>query len=347
MKRRSFLKLAVSAPAVLGVPYVHANSKRFAGVTLNINGYGGDYSRLMTEYVAKPLEASTGLKVSYHNSTVSAAVAKLIASKENPPLDVIMADSPNIPELIKADVVDTISVAELPAIGKLLPGVRQFGDYGIPFLTNAVVLTYNTKLSKQPVTSYKDLADPVWANRLGWLSPENTAGLLSLLALAESNGGSLDDMEPAFATLEAMKGNIAAVTPATVNLLQLLEQEEVLAAPFWDGRIYSMRAKGLPMATVIPEEGIYALYNHLLPVKGSRHKEAVLVYMEQALSDTAVNALVDFFRYAPCTDVKLSPEVASEVAVYGENRNKVNPVDWDKVSQMRGELLERFNRAMR
>jgi putative spermidine/putrescine transport system substrate-binding protein len=348
MQRRTFLGLtALSTFSVAAPAVVRAQGKRFEGVTLNLNGYGGDYNRLLTEYVAKPLEARTGLKVSYQSGTVQSAVAKLIASRENPPFDLIMADSPNIPELIKNDIIEPVSAAEVPNIRKLLPKVREFGDYGVPFLTNSVILTYNTKLVKEPIASYTDLARPDLKDRVGLLTPENTGGLLSLIAFGESNGGGLDNMEPAFKALAAMRSNISTVTPATVNLLQLFEQEEVWAGPFFDGRTYSMRAKGKPMATVVPKEGVYSLFNYLNPVKGAGKREAMLAYIEQALSDEAVGPLVDFFRYGPCTDIKLSEAVSKDVVLSGATRDRMKPVDWAKVAEKRGAWAADFNRAMR
>jgi putative spermidine/putrescine transport system substrate-binding protein len=348
LERRSFLKLAVTAGAVITAPaVVRSQSKRFEGVTLRINAYGGDYTRLLQTRVARPLEERTGLKVIYQSGTVAAAVAMLIASRDNPPFDVMMLDSPNVPDLMRAQLIEPVTVADVPNIKRLLPGVREFGDNGVPFLTNSIILTNNTKRVKTPIASFRDLGRADLEGRVGLLSPENTGGVLTLVALAEMNGGSIDNMDPAFAFLEKSRKNIAAVTPATVNLLQLLEQEEVWAAPFFDGRIYSMRAKGLPMPSIVPQEGIYSIFNYLAPVKGSKHRDAIMVYLEQTLSDESVAPFVEFFRYGPVTDVKLSDDVTKDVVLSGATRERIKQLDWSKVSQLRGQWAERFNRTMR
>jgi putative spermidine/putrescine transport system substrate-binding protein len=252
-----------------------------------------------------------------------------------------------MPQLIKADLIDPISPKDLPSLAKLLPNVREFGDYGIPFLTNAIILTYNSKLVKEPVTSYADLKSPDLKGHVGMLSPANSGGVLALIALAESNGGSLDNIEPGLKALTSMRESIATISPATVTIQQLLEQEEIWAAPFFDGRIYASRNRGKPLASVIPKEGIYAVNNYWNPVKGSKKRDAVFAYIEQAVSDEAIGHMVEFFRYAPCTDVKVSPDVAKDVVVYGDNRKYVKPVDWSKVAQFRGDWIERFDKAMR
>jgi putative spermidine/putrescine transport system substrate-binding protein len=348
MKRRSFLKLAAGSTATFAAPAVlRAQSKRFDGVTLNINGYGGDYDRLTKEYIVKPLEQRTGLKVNIQASESTSAVAQALASRNNPPFDIILTDSPIMPQLIKADIIDPISAKDSPSLAKLLPGVREFGDFGIPFLTNAIILTYNSKLVKDPVTSYVDLKRADLKGHVGMLSPANSGGVLALIALAESNGGSLDNIEPGLKALTSMRESFATISPATVTIQQLLEQEEIWAAPFFDGRIYASRNRGKPLVSVVPKEGIYSVNNYWNPVKGTKKREAVFAYIEQAVSDEVIGPMVEFFRYAPCTDVKVSADIAKDVVVYGDNRKYVKPVDWAKVAQFRGEWIESFDRAMR
>jgi putative spermidine/putrescine transport system substrate-binding protein len=348
MKRRSFLSSVAGSAFILATPaIVRAQSKRFEGVTLNLNSYGGDYDRLLVENVAKPLEQRTGLKVTYQSGTGISAVAKALASKDDPPFDILLADSPSLPDLIHAGIVDGVAAGEVPNMSKLLPGVREFGDIGVPFLTNAIILTYNSKLLKRPIASYADLSRSDLEGRVSFLSPGNVGGILTLLGLAEANGGSIDNMDPAFAELTKMRRNITAVPDTSVSLLQLFEQEEAWAGAFYDGRIYSMRASGKPMVAVVPKEGIYALYNYMCPIKNSKKRAAILAYIDQALSDEALRPMVEFFRYAPCTDVKISDAVAKDIVPYGENRKAMKPVDWTKVAAARASITERFNKTIR
>jgi putative spermidine/putrescine transport system substrate-binding protein len=347
MKRRSFLKLAGTTAVALAAPnIVRAQSKQFDGVTLRMNGYGGESTRILAEYVVRPLREKTGLNVEYQDGTAASAVAKVLASPNNPPFDLILADSPNIPELLAANVLSPVTEREIPNIKKIRPSAREFADFGVPFLTNAVILTYNADEVKVPLKSYKDLARPDLKDRVGMLSPENTGGLLTLMGMAEAYGGTLNNMAPVFDALRKMKGNVAAFTSEAIGLVQFLEQEEVVAAPIFDGRAYSIRAKGMNMPTVLPEEGIFALYNYLSPLKAGKHKEAVYAYINEVLSDEAILEWVKTYRYAPVTDVLVPADVAKDVTINNETSKLLKPVDWKKVATMRGALIEEFNKAM-
>src|SRR5262245_26903415 len=122
MKRRDFLALgAASALATFVAPAVHAQ-KKFSGVTLRINGYGGTYDKALIEGVAKPLEESTGLKIEYIPSSPSADIAKLISNKSNPHIDLLMADSPLIPQAIAAGILETFGASDAPNLSRVLQG---------------------------------------------------------------------------------------------------------------------------------------------------------------------------------------------------------------------------------
>ncbi|MBR0740098.1 extracellular solute-binding protein [Bradyrhizobium liaoningense] len=345
MLRRTFLTAiagVIAAPAV-----VRAQSKKFDGIVLNINGYGGDYDRLLNEYVAKPLRERTGLQVKYQPGQASAAVAKLIASKDNPPFDLIMADSPNMPDIIANDLVEKATEAEVKNIAKLKPSVREFGDYGVPYLTNAIVLACNSKYVKQPLSSYNDLARADLKGKLALISPENTGGLLTLLGIGAATGGDVNNLAPAFSFLNSIKANVATISPATTNLAQLYQQEEVWAGPFWDGRTYSIRQGGTPLTTILPKEGVFGLLNYVSPVKNSKNREAALAYIDQALSDEAVGPMVEFFRYSPVTKISVSDAVGKDLVFKGDTLDGFKKVDWEKVAKSRSLWSEEFNKAMR
>lgn len=349
MRRRTFLQSAAItlATGALAAPSaVRAQEKRFAGVTLNINGYGGDYDRILKETVAQPLSERTGLSVTFTPSTASAATARIIASPDNPPFDLVMCDSPNMPDLIKANAIAPIAL-DSKIVAKMNPAVREFGDYGVPMSVAAMVITYNQKQVKAPIQSFEELARPDLEGRVAMLNLENSGGVLYFLALAEAGGGGVDNVAPAFEALRKIKPNLTSVTPSTVNLLQLFEQEEAWAGPFWDGRVFSMQKAGKPMALVEPKEGLYALRSYVSPVKGTRNPEAVNAYLEQLLTGNFIPELSRFFGYVPTTDAQLPAEVASNLIPYGaKGLQNLRPIDWEKVAAHRGEWLSQFNREM-
>lgn len=347
MRLTTVLCAAIAISSIASAQDALAQKKKFEGVTLNINGYGGAYDEILKETVAKPLKEKYGLEVIYQPGGSTAATARVLASKEDPPFDLLMADSPAIPALIEAGVLDEIDDKDVPNATKVFPQLREFGKFGLPFSIASIVLTSNNKQVKTPPTSFKDLAKPEFKGRVGVITLESTGGVLTLLALAESNGGSVSNIEPGFAALRAIKPNILAGFGATVPQLQAFQQEEIWVGPFWNGRVYEMQQKGAPMDMIVPAEGVYSLMSYVLPIKKSKNRDAVLAYLDQAMSDEAISALAIKFAYGPTTPVKLPDNMAKDVIAYGpDGLKKIKTVDWATVAKSRGAWTTQWTKEM-
>ncbi|UPJ63720.1 extracellular solute-binding protein [Bradyrhizobium sp. 191] len=348
MNRRDFLALgAASALTAIAAPAVHAQQKKFAGVTLRINGYGGTYDKALIEGVAKPLEASTGLKVEYIPSSPAADIAKLLSNKSNPHIDLLMADSPLIPQCIRGDILESFGASDAPNLSRVLPGFREFGDYGAPFSVASIVPVYNADTVKPPLTSFTDLARPDLKGKVSTMPATGYTGWLVLLALAEGNGGSLANMEPAFKVIAAAKDNIIATPPSSVAQLQAFTQGEAQAGTLWDGRAYEARKSGTPMQTVVAREGIYAVTSYTNIVRGCRNKEAALAYINHLLSDEGMLSVPKALRYGPTTDVALG-DLARDILINSRERAALKrPIDWKAFMEQGPALGERMTKELR
>lgn len=340
----------VAAGAMLLAAPAFAQQKEFDGVTLNINGFGTAFDDVLKETIAKPLKEKYGIEVVYNPGTAAAAVAKLIASKDKPPFDLIMVDSPNMPDLMAAGVIEKITAKDVPPIADIYPQLREFNEYGIPFVIASMPLYYNKEKIKNPPASIADLARPEYKGRVVNFNLENNGGLLTLIALAESNGGSVSNIAPGFAAYEKIKPNLLSTPPSTVTIYQLIEQGEAWVGSYWNGRILLAQNKGFPIEMVIPKEGLYSSqsYVNLVANLPPKQRAAALKYLELALSPEAATLMAKNVFYAPTRkSIQLPPEVAARVIPYGEAQVKqVKLADWNTVAKNRSAWMEQWNRTM-
>jgi len=348
MKRRAVLKLgAIAAIGAVSAPYVHAQSKKFAGITLRVNGYGGLYDKAF-EKMAAPLEEKYGLKVQITAGMSTTDLVKMLANRENPPFDLYNADSSTMSELIKAGVLEQIDPSAVSNLNRVLPNFREFGGYGAPYSVSSVVPIYNSKYIKKPLSSYSDIARPDLAARVILPAPSQLSASLYLLAIAEENGGSIANMESAFKILAAAKPNVVALAQTNVAQMQMFQNEEGYAGIFYDGRAHELRTKGVPIVTVIPQLGIYSTTSYINIVKGMKYPEAAYAYIQQQLSDEGMLAIPDALRYGVTTDVKLPEELREQMLLNSPERNALKrKIDWDKLWADRGAWIEQTNKIMR
>ncbi|MCK1269126.1 extracellular solute-binding protein [Bradyrhizobium sp. 49] len=349
MQRRTFLKIATAAAVgALAAPCVRAQSKKFAGLTLRVNGFGGAWDEALRKSVVAPLEEKYGLKVQFTAGSTSADLIKLIANKDDPPYDLFMADSPYMIELLKAGVVEEIRESNVPNVKRILPGFREYGDFGVPFAVSSVVPVYNSKYIKQPLTSYSDIARSDLAARVVIPAPTLDTATLYLLGLAEENGGSISNMEPAFKVLAAAKPNIVALAQATVAEMQMFQNEEVYAGIFWDGRAHELRTKGVPIVTVVPPNGVYSVGAYMNVIKRTKYPEAAHAFAEQLLSDVGMLAIPEALRYGVTTDVKLPDDLRKDLLFNSPERTALKRrIDWERWIADRSTRIERVNKITR
>ncbi|APG14967.1 hypothetical protein BKD09_42275 [Bradyrhizobium japonicum] len=349
MKRRTFLKFTTTAVAgSLAAPYVHAQSKKFAGVTLRVNGFGGLYDETLRKCVGAPLEEKYGLKVQFIAGSQSADLVKLIANRDNPPYDLFQADSAYMVELLKAGVIEEIKDSDVPNIKRILPEFREYGDHGVPYSVASSIPVYNSKYIKQPLTSYSDIARSDLAGRAVIPSPVQDSISLYLLGIADENGGSISNMDPAFQVMAAAKPNIVALAQTTVAELQMFESEEVYAGIFWDSRAHELRTKGFPIVTVIPPKGLYSICSYFNVVKGMKYPEAAHAFAQQLLSDEGMSGLPQALGIGVTTDVKLPDEIQKNLVYNSPKRIALKKkVDWQKWMADRGTRIERINKIIR
>ncbi|TIL34622.1 extracellular solute-binding protein [Mesorhizobium sp.] len=349
MKRRTFLKFATAATmSTLAAPYVHAQEKKFAGVTLRVAGWGGTYDEAIKKNVAEPLEERTGMKVEITAGTQSADLVRLVANRDNPPFDIYQADSAYMVDALKADLVQEIKEPDVPNLKRLLPGFREYGDYGVPYSTFTYIPIFNSDEVERPLESYTDLLRPDLKGKIVLPAATFDTYWLFLLGIAEENGGSITNMEPAFRLLEQAKDNVVALGQSTVAMIQMVENGEVAAAVLSDARGYELRAKGLPVISVFPPKGIYGATSYMNIPKNAKNTEAALAFLNEMLSDEGMLALPKAMRLGVTTDVKLPQEIAKDLTFNSPERIALKKsVDWKQWMGDRSARIERTNKILR
>ena len=169
-------------------------------------------------------------------------IAKVKASRANPPIDVMLHDPGPALVAIGQDLVepfpvasardykDLIADAQEPGTGALLPGGR-------PDLQSRQV--------KTPPTSWADLWKPEYKGNVGITNLNSTLGTGWLVEIARMHGGSEANVEPGFKAIEALKPNLAAVAANPGQLATLFQQGQIDISPGNFNAIQILKARGV------------------------------------------------------------------------------------------------------
>jgi putative spermidine/putrescine transport system substrate-binding protein len=320
-----------------------------AQTVLTVFGYGGSYGAGITEKLLPEFEKACHCKVSYTGSPAMATVARVIAEKDHPSIDVAFADDGPAARLGEMGLLAPLDPAKVPNLADVYPIGRVKGDLGVWLGIDAIGITYNTKYFADhgwaPLTSFNDLARPELKGKVAFPSISTALGIAWLIVEAKEHGGSEANIDPGFAAIAKIKGN-ALLFEKTADLAPLYQQGTIVAGIMANHRTGILAKQGFPIAFVYPKEGAVASVQTINVVKGAPHADLAQAFVNFMLSRPAQELIANTVYSGPLNrTADMSPE-ATKIAVTSADVGKLVALDWNIVNANIGAWTERWNKEI-
>ena len=275
-------------------------------------------------------------------------VSKLVAAKANPPYDVVILDEGPFIAAIQHDIFEklpTDKVTHLKDLPKKFVDPRSLGAY---CSAQIIGIAYNTEKIKTPPKSWNDLLKPEYKGRVGLASMGSTLIAAWMVEIARINGGSEENMEPAFQYLQKLLPNVGAVSASPGALATLFQQGQVDLAPHYSNNVGDLQAKGVPIAHQKPDTGWQFIRSTFHIVKGTKNVDLAAAYVNASLSPEVQAKMGDkpYLLVPTNTKVPFSPGL-QQYAKDASELEKFHGVDWAKLNPKRAEYIDRFNREVK
>jgi iron(III) transport system substrate-binding protein len=324
LSRRSFLTAAVAAPFVL----------RKAHAADGINAYS-----IWPENYAKPMmdafTKASGIPVKFVRFSSGEALARVVAEKNNPQIDVLFGGPV---ETFTAgqgqDVFEAYAppaAADLPARFKDPNGMwTAIADDPLVFMTNTAFLKKNNL--KAPA-SWDDLLDPAYKGMLQ-MADARTSGtavtrIFSILQVHDRNE------DEAFAYMKKLRQNVQVYTKSGGGGTLPVGLGQAGGGIFFIVDALFTRQKGYDVQISFPKEGIGGAAECIALIKGAKNPEAGKKLIDWATSADMQSLLapnkINFIPANP--QVKTDPALAEVLAAAniieiddkwaGENRKRI------------------------
>ncbi len=321
-----------------------------AAETIYVGGSGGSNEALFKEKIIPAFEAKTGAKVVYVTGNSTDILAKLQAQKGKQEISVALIDDGPMYQAIGqglcAKVEDTGSIKELYS------NARMVGDRSVGIGFIATGLAYNKEVFakngwKAP-TSWMDLTDPKYKQKVVIPPITNGYGLLTLVMMSKLNGGSESNMEPGFDVMvKKVAPNVVAWEPSPGKMSQMLQTGEGALAVWGNGRVQAVIDQGAPVEFVYPKEGAVALMIAGCVVEGAPQSKLGQQFLQHVVSAETQGQLATTVGWGPVNkNTKLAPEIAKKVVFGPEKVNALISPNYDIINAKRAEWTNRWNRAV-
>lgn len=256
--------------------------------TLNIYSWADNFD----EEVLKDFEKQFNVKINYDNfANNEDLLAKIKVGGGG--YDLIQPSDYMVATMIKQDLLEPLNKDNIPNWTNISdtyknPSFDPDNKYSVVYTSGVTGIAYNKKYVKEEITSWADLWNPAYKDKVILLD-DNREVIGMALKKAGLSNSSTDE-----AQINAAVNDLKALLPSvlafdTDNIKQKMIQEEGWIATVWSGDA-SVIAKDNPdVAYVIPKEGGTIWSDNYAIPKGAKNKELAEKFINYML-DPEVSA---------------------------------------------------------
>jgi iron(III) transport system substrate-binding protein len=322
--------LPVLLAALLGAPPASAAD--------TVNAYS-----IWPENWARPMfeefEKATGVKVNFIRFSSGEALARVIAEKNNPRVDVLFGGPV---ETFAAGVSEGVfepykspSFAKLPARFKHADGMwMAIADDPLVFMTNDKFLKEN---NLQAPASWNDLLAAPYKNMLQ-MADARTSGtaVTRIFSILEVNGR---DENKAFDYMKKLRPNVQLYTKSGGGGTLPVGLGQAGGGIFFIVDALDTKAKGYDVTISFPKEGIGTAAEGIALIKGAKNPELGKKLIDWATSPAMQNQFAKYkINFVPAhPDVTLEPGLAA--VIKGAN---IFPIDAAYAGANRKRIVDRW-----
>ena len=308
----------------------------FAADTLNV------YS-IWPENWARPMfeefEKASGIKVNFIRFSSGEALARVIAEKGNPRVDVLFGGPV---ETYAAGVKENLFESyKPPSYAALPPRFRHAEGQWIAIADDPLVFMSNNRFLKennlQAPASWSDLLAPAYKNMLQ-MADARTSGtaVTRIFSILEVNGR---DETKAFDYMKKLRPNVQLYTKSGGGGTLPVGLGQAGAGIFFIVDALDTKAKGYDVAISFPKEGIGTAAEGIALIKGAKNPALGKKLIDWA-SSPAMQVL--FAKYK-INFLPAHPDVAAEPGLADVLRSaRIFPIDADYAGANRKRIVERW-----
>lgn len=284
-------------------------------LTISVYAFAQDDFKTL---VYDPFEAKCGCKLVVETGNSVERLAKMEANKANPVVDLAAVSMADALAASRAGLIDKVDTAKLSNFSKLYDVAKDPNGDGmsVGYTFYATSIAYRS--DKMKIESWADLLKPEYVGHIAFPNVTTNQGPPALYMLGLALGKDTPDLSGPIEALGEKKDDIVTFYEKSSQLVQLMQQEEIWAAPIGRFSWAGFTKLDVPVAWATPKEGQTGGMNVMVLTKGSKNQDLAMQFMDFWLSTEIQTKLAEKLVDSPAnSEVKLS-EAAANNLTYGE-----------------------------
>ncbi len=308
-------------------------------LTISVYAFAQDEYK---EALYDPFEEICGCEIVVETGNSVERMAKIEANAANPVIDMAVMSTQDALGLARKGLIQPLDVAKLPNHAKLYETAKDplGNQMAVGYTYYASSIVYRTDLVE--VDSWGDLLGPDLAGEVSLPNVTTTQGPLTLMMLAKAEG--TEDYAPVITKIGEHADDIVTFYSRSSELAQLMNQEEVIAAPV--GRFAWSRFKDspLPFAWAEPKEGQAGGMNVMVMTANNGNEELAYQFMDYWLSTEVQTKVAEMMVDSPANaEVVVSDEAAENLTYGADVINGLAIMDAAAIIDQREAWIDQWN----
>jgi putative spermidine/putrescine transport system substrate-binding protein len=325
-------------------------SNIFSAGKLNVSTWGFNLD-LLDKNISKPFFEKYGVEIVREIGNNSVRLTKLISQKNNPVIDVVHFVDYYAALALKNGLLQPIDISKLSNYNDLYEFAKDpLGNhYGIGYTVYSLGIVYRTDKIKRPVTSWKDFWSEDVADHISLPNITTTQGPALMMHFNKIFGQDAYDPElnAAFEKVVQLSKNVVTFYNTSSELINLFKMGEVWMAPVTRFSWGQFLETGLPLAWVIPEEGMLGFLNVVCIINGAKNMESSYKYIDFIISQEVQQAeAMDLVDSPVNMKVSVPPEIAEKLTYGKEHINSLVFYDANFIVENYDRWIDKWNRMI-
>ncbi|MFC5585084.1 polyamine ABC transporter substrate-binding protein [Nitratireductor kimnyeongensis] len=314
-----------------------------ADKTLVISVYGFAQDAFK-EIVYDPFEAKCGCELVVETGNSVERLAKLEARKDDPEIDMAVMSTHDALSAARKGITQSIDVSRLSNYDKLYEIAKDpVGDnMGVGYTFYATSIAY--RADEVTIESWADLFQDKLKGRVAFPNVSTNQGPPALYMVGKAIGDDAADLKAAIGEVAKNKVDIVTFYERSSQVAQLMQQEEILAAPIGRFAWGAYSKMGFDMAWATPKEGQTGGMNVMILTKGAKNEDLAYQFMDFWLSTEIQTKLAEALVDSPANaEVKVSDDIAENLTYGAETVESLKLLDPAVILDNRESWLSEWN----
>jgi putative spermidine/putrescine transport system substrate-binding protein len=307
----------------------------------------GSVDKQVREFIVPKMKTMYGIEVSTTPSLSAPALAKAMAQRRSPQIDVFMLDAGPWLQGKTSGLWADVPAAQIPNLADVPEKLKD--PKGVPYTNLVIGLLYDSAKLKTPPASLHDLDNPKYKGKLSVPTFSSTFAFALLAKMDKLDGNKGDGARPmdaGFAKMKRVAPNILSYYGGGAQLVDLFKQGEIELA--WGANhVASSLGADSTIKWIAPVEGAALSTVYAAVADGSKNLDAAAKFLNLMLSPefqamVAEQGGVAFVN----TKTVLNPNYAKTSPLTAEVMAKGEQPPWDVFNASRIEMNERWQRDL-